>query len=84
MSEFNPETLRDNLKSIREKAGLSQKEVDEKFNLRRGCTYDYERGKLKLPFRMAVALCGLYKCELSDIYPGQAGDEQKTLQAKKQ
>jgi len=50
----------ENLVKYRKQAGLSQKQAEDKLVLRANTLYDIEKGRLKLPFVMAVQLSKLY------------------------
>ena len=56
-----------NLVRLRKAAGLSQRQVEERLDLRTGTLYDIEKGRLKLPFVLAVALVDGYHGGLNDL-----------------
>jgi len=56
-----------NLVKLRKEAGLSQKQAEEKLGLRANTLYDIEKGRLKLPFVMAVQLVELYHSDLNHL-----------------
>lgn len=55
------------LKASREKAGLSQKEVESRLKLRSLMIRDYEMGRLKLPVSAAIELSQLYGVSLDQL-----------------
>lgn len=55
------------LKSCREKAGLTQKEVETLLGLRDLMMRDYEIGRLKLPVQVAMRLSELYQVSLDEL-----------------
>ncbi len=56
-----------NLVALRKTAGLSQKQVEAKLHLRANTLYDIEKGRLKLPFVLAVELVDCYHAQLNDL-----------------
>ena len=56
-----------NLVALRKAAGLSQKQVEAKLGLRGNTLYDIEKGRLKLPFVLAVELVDCYHALLTDL-----------------
>lgn len=56
-----------NLIALRKAAGFSQKQVEQRLNLRGNTLYDYEKGRLKLPFVAAVELTELYHSDVSAL-----------------
>jgi transcriptional regulator with XRE-family HTH domain len=57
----------ENLISLRKAAGLSQKQVEANLGLRTNTLYDIEKGRLKLPFVLAVELVGQYHVDLNHL-----------------
>lgn len=55
------------LKINREKAGLTQKEVEDQLGMRNLMMRDYEVGRLKLPISVAIKLANLYKVSLDEL-----------------
>lgn len=55
------------LKSAREEAGLTQKEVEQKLSLRKLLMKDYETGRIKLPVEVALRLSDLYCISLDEL-----------------
>lgn len=64
------------LKSAREQAGLSQKDVEGLLGMRRLTMRDYEVGRLKLPVMVAMDLAKLYQVSLEELV-GLAKDKNK-------
>jgi transcriptional regulator with XRE-family HTH domain len=56
-----------NLVKYRKQAGLSQKQVENSLALRANTLYDIEKGRLKLPFVMAVQLAQLYHITIDQL-----------------
>jgi transcriptional regulator with XRE-family HTH domain len=56
-----------NLISLRKAAGLSQKQVEVNLGLRTNTLYDIEKGRLKLPFVLAVELVDQYHSDLNRL-----------------
>ena len=56
-----------NLISLRKAAGLSQKQVEANLGLRANTLYDIEKGRLKLPFVLAVELVQEYHADLNQL-----------------
>lgn len=59
------------LVGLRKAAGLSQKQVEAQLGLRANTLYDIEKGRLKLPFVMAVQLTELYHTDVCALLPKQ-------------
>jgi len=57
-----------NLKTARKNSGLTQKQVEEKLNLRSLTLKDYETGRLKIPVETALELCDLYNTDLNSLF----------------
>ncbi|MDX1474456.1 MAG: helix-turn-helix transcriptional regulator [Reinekea sp.] len=57
----------DNLVRLRKRAGLSQKQVETQLALRANTLYDIEKGRLKLPFVLAVQLMDCYHAPLDAL-----------------
>ncbi|MFK8139123.1 MAG: helix-turn-helix domain-containing protein [Bdellovibrionales bacterium] len=55
------------LKECRSKAGFTQKEVEDKLDLRSLTIRDYEVGRLKLPMSVALNLADLYQASLDEL-----------------
>jgi len=68
-TSLTPESdeLLTHFKAAREHAGFTQKEVEEKLNLRALTIRDYEVGRLKLPVSVAVSLSKLYGVTLDEL-----------------
>lgn len=64
------------LKSSRENAGLTQKEVEELLGMRSLSMRDYETGRLKLPVTVAIKLASLYKVTIDELV-GNVIEEEK-------
>lgn len=58
---------RDKLKQSRERAGLTQKEVESELRLRSLSMRDYEMGRLKLPVHVAIDLARLYQVTMDEL-----------------
>jgi transcriptional regulator with XRE-family HTH domain len=56
-----------NLVSLRKAAGLSQKQVESNLALRANTLYDIEKGRLKLPFVLAVELVEHYHSDVTQL-----------------
>lgn len=70
------------LKDARNKAGLTQKEVEEKLGLRELAIKDYETERLKLPAEMAAKLAQIYKINVSELL-GQKNLDKNSKQNQK-
>ena len=65
----------ENLKLLRQKAGLSQEKLCAKLQL---CSYDvgrstyskYENGELNIPISLIVLLRKMYQCKYDDFFNG--------------
>lgn len=57
----------DRLKQSRKRAGLTQKDVEEKLGLRDLAMKDYETERIKLPVEMAAKLAQLYKTDIDEL-----------------
>lgn len=55
------------IKFAREKAGLTQKEVEAALDLRKLMMKDYETGRIKLPVEVALKLADLYHLTLDEL-----------------
>ena len=55
------------LKNNREKAGLTQKDVEKALGMRKLMMRDYEIGRLKLPVSVAVKLSEVYRVSLDEL-----------------
>jgi transcriptional regulator with XRE-family HTH domain/uncharacterized tellurite resistance protein B-like protein len=60
-------SLGENLKNIRSRAGLTQKDVESALGLRELSLKDYETERLKLPAGMALKLAQLYKVSVDEL-----------------
>lgn len=65
----------DNVVKYRKRAGLSQKQVEDRLALRANTLYDIEKGRLKLPFMMAVQLSQLYDITIEQFLETEMSDE---------
>ena len=65
----------ENLVRLRKSAGLSQKQVESQLGLRGNTLYDIEKGRLKLPFMMAVELVQTYHAQLDDLLESEPTNE---------
>lgn len=74
MDELEPRVLQ-NLVRLRKASGLSQKQVEAKLELRANTLYDIEKGRLKLPFVMAVQLMNAYRADLNDLIAESSGNQ---------
>jgi transcriptional regulator with XRE-family HTH domain len=59
------------LKKIREQVGLTQKQVEEKLQLRSLSMRDFENGRLKLPVTIAMKLSELYQVSIDQLVGGR-------------
>lgn len=69
------------LKASRVKANLTQKEVEQKLNMRSLMMRDYEVGRLKLPVTVAVQLAELYRVSLYELLNIPEGKNKRLEQA---
>jgi len=68
-----------NLVRLRKAAGLSQRQVEERLELRSGTLYDIEKGRLKLPFVLAAQLVERYHSDLSELLSESGNPEPVAL-----
>ena len=68
----------ENLVKYRKRAGLSQKQAEDKLGLRANTLYDMEKGRLKLPFIMAVQLSQLYDITIEQLLDAEMSNEIST------
>lgn len=64
---YMEETLLNSIKLSREKAGLTQKEVESALDMRALMMRDYEIGRLKLPVSIALQLAKLYGITVDEL-----------------
>lgn len=64
---YSDQALLKSLKTCREQAGLTQKQVEAKLDLRPLAMRDYEVGRLKLPITVAVSLAQLYDISVDQL-----------------
>lgn len=69
------------IKKAREKAGFTQKDVEDALGLRSLTMRDYEIGRLKLPIGVAMELAKLYKVSIDELI-GAAETKIKSEQVK--
>ena len=66
------------LKTARKKAGLTQRDVEQKLGLRNLALKDYETGRLKIPLELAVDLANLYQIGLDELASSQTQNNKLT------
>lgn len=64
---YMSESYLESLKASRERAGLTQKEVEDLLGMRSLMMRDYEIGRLKLPASVALQLAELYRVSVDDL-----------------
>lgn len=70
------EKIRNSIKSSREKAGLTQAQVEGELSLRKLTLKDYETGRLKLPVEVAVKLANLYHITVDELINQSTSNKQ--------
>lgn len=76
--------IKDNIKALREKSGLSQSQVAAKLQtmdikMSRSWLSAIELGKRNVPVRVLVGLKIIFKCSFEDFFTGLEGELLKTL-----
>ena len=66
-NEFNTDEFKRSLVKARKKAGLTQRQVEERMGVRKLTLYDYESGRLKPPYDILVQLANLYQSPLEEL-----------------
>jgi ribosome-binding protein aMBF1 (putative translation factor) len=74
--------MNESIKISRQKAGMTQVDVEKSLSLRNLSIRDYESGRLKLPVSIAIELSKLYKITLNELLNVEVpvnNDQQKSL-----
>lgn len=64
------EILKNNFKSLRVRAGLSQEEVAKELNISRTNFLSYENSPSSIKLVLLLKLATLYNCEIKDFFIG--------------
>lgn len=76
LERFPEQLVLEQLVSLRKKAGLTQKTVEQRLDWRQGTLYDFEKSRLKISLEAAWALLRLYDADWKDLF--EAVPEQAT------
>jgi transcriptional regulator with XRE-family HTH domain len=71
------------LKTARESANLSRKEVSEKLNISVNTVGQYETAKREPPFVMLIKMAKLYNANLDFLLTGEMPPDEKDIKANK-
>lgn len=76
---LSDDIVRERMQSLRKLAGLTQKEVEKTLGLRDMFVYDFESGRIKLPFSTGAALLDLYNVSLDTAFPLKTTNQKKVM-----